>query len=455
MKIRRIQKYGTPPVKLISSFTARHCTMTNLRGIVIALTILWMVSALSIVFADGQSAPQVIDSSAKTPVKVSSTFARAMIAPLETRELSVKPPSTGNQGDSQTSSSTTASGIRSVIPTPVRTTSIPTAEPALVPGNLDNSASANTYLQWGLAFARQGEYKAAMEEFEKALAREPQNLNTWYYLGICAEALGYIEQAHNAYVYVLQLDPTFVPVANIGGESVLFSQIQTNITSPDQVVEESGNTQRDWVMATFLLGGLLVIFLGSAYIIRQPNSKLAALLGTAKTPQRALLSSEKIDEMADTTMKYFKGDRKVIVKLLTIASEIASEGREGKHVGTAFIIGDADEVLERSRPLILNPFEGHDEESRSICDRDTHESIKEVAQMDGAFIISDKGVIIAAGRYISIDTSEVDVPRGLGTRHVSTGAITKATDAIGIVVSESGGTIRVFADGAIIASNVS
>jgi DNA integrity scanning protein DisA with diadenylate cyclase activity len=164
---------------------------------------------------------------------------------------------------------------------------------------------------------------------------------------------------------------------------------------------------------------------------------------------------EKINAMADGAMKFFDGDRNVVVELLTIASEIAAEGREGKHVGTAFILGDTERVLEYSRQLILNPFAGHIEEDRCILYPHIHESIKELAQMDGAFIIRDDGVVVAAGRYITVDTSEVRIPRGFGTRHVSTAAITDATDAIGIVVSESGGSIRVFAKGDIVASNKS
>jgi len=405
--------------------------------------------------ADEQSAPQVTNSATKASIKVSSPSAKASIAPLETRGLSVKPPSTGvGQGELQTPPSMSTSETYSAISIPLSTAPVPSAEAAGA-SELDKTASA--YFQWGLAFASQGEYKAARAEFQASLARDPQDLNTWYYLGVCAEALGDIEQAHSAYNYVLQLDPTFVPTTNVGGESTLFLEIKENTAASDSLAEESDGNQNDWVTSSFLAGVLVAVMaiLLLGYIARYPNSKLAAFLGIAKTPKRALLSSEKINEMADATMNYFKGDKEVIVELLTIASEIASEGREGKHVGTAFIIGDTEEVLKRSRPLILNPFKGHDEKSRHILDRQTHENIKEVAQMDGAFVIRGDGVVVAAGRYISIDTGEVRVPKGLGTRHVSTGAITKATHAIGIVVSESGGGIRVFANGEIIASNVS
>src|SRR5208337_5091937 len=49
-----------------------------------------------------------------------------------------------------------------------------------------------------------------------------------------------------------------------------------------------------------------------------------------------------------------------------ICTEISIEGREGKPVGTTFLIGDTASVLEKSRQIILNPFEGHRPELRVI-----------------------------------------------------------------------------------------
>ena len=90
-----------------------------------------------------------------------------------------------------------------------------------------------------------------------------------------------------------------------------------------------------------------------------------------------------------------------------ICTEISIEGREGKSVGTTFIIGDLRNVLEKSRQINLNPYEGHKPESRLVTNPDLKESIKEFAQLDGAFVISGDGYIQAAGRYITVDTSGV------------------------------------------------
>jgi hypothetical protein len=57
--------------------------------------------------------------------------------------------------------------------------------------------------------------------------------------------------------------------------------------------------------------------------------------------------------------------------------------------------------------------------------------------------------IEAAGRYITIDTSQASIPKGLGTRHASVAGITQETPAVGIVLSQSGGKISLFKDGRI------
>jgi DNA integrity scanning protein DisA with diadenylate cyclase activity len=132
------------------------------------------------------------------------------------------------------------------------------------------------------------------------------------------------------------------------------------------------------------------------------------------------------------------------------AVEISREGREGKPVGTAFVVGDSPEVLARSRQLVLNPFEGHDPAKRLITDPSNVENVKEFALLDGVFIVSGEGVIEAAGRYITVDTSTVRIPMGLGTRHASVAGITRATNSVGIVVSQSGGRISVFRRGSMV-----
>ena len=133
-----------------------------------------------------------------------------------------------------------------------------------------------------------------------------------------------------------------------------------------------------------------------------------------------------------------------------ICTEISIEGREGKPVGTTFLIGDTKKVLEKSRQIILNPFEGHRPELRVVTNPELNENIKALAQLDGAFVITGDGFVEAVGRYITVDSSNVSLPPGMGTRHNSVAALTSVTNAVGIVVSQSGGGITVFRNGRIL-----
>jgi DNA integrity scanning protein DisA with diadenylate cyclase activity len=140
----------------------------------------------------------------------------------------------------------------------------------------------------------------------------------------------------------------------------------------------------------------------------------------------------------------------VLEQTIQLAVEIAREGREGRKIGTMFIVGDEEHVLKESRPLILDPLQGHSLEVKSISDMNMRETTKELAQLDGAFIVSADGNILSAARYLNADSAGVDVPLGLGARHMAAAAITRITKSIGVVVSRSS-VVRVFHQGQIAA----
>jgi diadenylate cyclase len=142
-------------------------------------------------------------------------------------------------------------------------------------------------------------------------------------------------------------------------------------------------------------------------------------------------------------------DSEVLESLIELAVEIAREGREGRRVGTLFTLGDEEAVLAKSRSLILNPLAGHPESLRRISDPSLRGTVKELAQLDGAFVVSSTGVVIAACRYLDAAASPIEVPLGLGSRHIAAAHISSATNAIGIVVSESA-VVRLFCHGALI-----
>jgi len=140
--------------------------------------------------------------------------------------------------------------------------------------------------------------------------------------------------------------------------------------------------------------------------------------------------------------------REVMYAVLSLAMDISLEGREGRPIGTAFIIGDGESILRRSHQAILNPFQGQPAEVSDLKNRENWESIKEFAQLDGMFVVNREGVVIAAGRYLDMASQKINLPGGLGGRHRATAAITKDIPVVGVTVSESGGVVRVFRDGA-------
>ncbi|MBI2550310.1 hypothetical protein HYV83_03975, partial [Candidatus Woesearchaeota archaeon] len=54
----------------------------------------------------------------------------------------------------------------------------------------------------------------------------------------------------------------------------------------------------------------------------------------------------------------------VLEAILNVAMEIVSEGREGRKIGTAFIVGDAGEMSKYARQLIINPFQNYPAEMK-------------------------------------------------------------------------------------------
>jgi|SRR3989344_1165436 len=140
----------------------------------------------------------------------------------------------------------------------------------------------------------------------------------------------------------------------------------------------------------------------------------------------------------------------VIEAVINIAQELGNEGREGKKVGTAFIVGDKTEILRKTKQLYINPFMGYNEETRKITDPMIKETIKEFSQLEGAFIIDKDGVIVSMGAHITADTSNVNLPGGFGTRHRSVAGLTETVNCVGVVVSQSGGRVTVFKEGKIV-----
>jgi len=138
----------------------------------------------------------------------------------------------------------------------------------------------------------------------------------------------------------------------------------------------------------------------------------------------------------------------VMDALIELAVSIGVEGWEGRPVGALFVVGDSSIVMEKSRQLTLNPFQGYSEDEKNIMNPDVRHALHAFAVLDGAFIVREDGVVVAAGRYLNFDEEQdLDVPLGLGARHMAAAGISRDTEAIAIVVSQTSGSVRVFRGG--------
>jgi diadenylate cyclase len=136
-----------------------------------------------------------------------------------------------------------------------------------------------------------------------------------------------------------------------------------------------------------------------------------------------------------------------LARLLEIALHFAREGREGSSIGAIFVLGDRRTLSPHLRQLILNPLKGHAQAARSIHNPDFLETLRELAAMDGAFVVNRRGVVDSAGTYLDASVGRGRLRPGLGARHAAALAITTVTDATAVVISASSGTISVYDGG--------
>jgi DNA integrity scanning protein DisA with diadenylate cyclase activity len=136
-------------------------------------------------------------------------------------------------------------------------------------------------------------------------------------------------------------------------------------------------------------------------------------------------------------------------RLVEIALRLAAEGREGRPIGTTFVLGEPEPLAPYLSQLILNPCAGHPPHERDIHNPNFVETLRELAALDGAFVISNSGTVESAGTYLDAPIQSGTLRRGLGARHAAALAITAVTKSFAMVISESSGTVTVYHEGRI------
>jgi len=150
-------------------------------------------------------------------------------------------------------------------------------------------------------------------------------------------------------------------------------------------------------------------------------------------------------------MKFGEGfNSQVMDALIQLALQIGQEGFEGHPIGTILTMGDGEAVMAKSHQLTLNPFQGIPETERNILDPKIREAVKNFSVLDGAFVIREDGVVLAAGRYLTAVDDHVQVPLGMGSRHTAAASISASTQCIALAVSQTSGAVRFFKNGALI-----
>lgn len=138
---------------------------------------------------------------------------------------------------------------------------------------------------------------------------------------------------------------------------------------------------------------------------------------------------------------------KIVVDL---AVEIGRDGREGHPIGTLFVVGDSRKVLPHTHAVGFDPVRGYSREERNLDDPRVREGIKEIAQLDGAIIVSAENYVEATCRYVDSPAADITLSKGLGARHWAAAAISRETRAIAVSVSQSNGTVRIFQNGEVV-----
>ena len=191
------------------------------------------------------------------------------------------------------------------------------------------------------------------------------------------------------------------------------------------------------------------VFLATLNRHLSPHAKVLGLSGVAGSQRLDTLFIAK-PARDFPWLQHHTGARAVtrhVATLLEIALRLAREGREGVAIGTTFVLGDRTTLGPYLRQLMLNPLKGHAAATRSIHHPAFLETLRELAAMDGAFIVSRRGGVDSAGTYLDAPIGRGSLSPGLGARHAAARAITTVTPATAVVISASSGTVSVYDGG--------
>lgn len=92
---------------------------------------------------------------------------------------------------------------------------------AFAAGQSSNADRSDRYFKDGLADVNDGDYEAAVEQFEKVVKKQPKNANAYNYLGFSYRKLGQYDKAFENYEKALSLEPGHLGANEYIGEAYL------------------------------------------------------------------------------------------------------------------------------------------------------------------------------------------------------------------------------------------
>lgn len=188
----------------------------------------------------------------------------------------------------------------------------------------------------------------------------------------------------------------------------------------------------------------------------RPNGDVVAVYGGFQQGRLDSISHLQLDErMRRLTSRDLQSlessvPLKTVKAIVDLAVQIGREGREGKAVGTMFVVGDTKHVLEHSTDSGADPFRGYNKKFRNLLDPKVQEDAKEIAQLDGAFVVNGDGIIERSRQMLEVTHEDLTMSKGLGSRHWAAAAISRRTKALAVVVSQSTGTVRLYQNGTLV-----
>ncbi len=222
-----------------------------------------------------------------------------------------------------------------------------------------------------------------------------------------------------------------------GADEAGFERVILDMPGGSPIYERLTQALLEAVADDILVPGALVVALYSGFEAESIDSISIINLG------------EHLDRLSGRDLRQLEtcvplDTLKIVVDL---AVEIGRDGREGHPIGTMFVVGDSRKVMPHTHPVGFDPVKGYNRNDRNLDDARVREGIKEVAQLDGAVIVSAENFVEATCRYIDSPATNISLSKGLGARHWAAAAISRETRAVAVTVSQSNGTVRIFQNG--------